>query len=422
LNILRKVFILITIAFLAGLAEASKVGPKLQIVEDIDDQYDPAVAYSSNHNAFIAVWPTEDQDSSQWTTSARAVNADGTLLPIFNIDTVASAGFISVAVAYSPVQDEYLVAWNLNEASNELWARQIAWNGPGANSKFLVTSDEPPSTDPPVVVYNSHDDEFVVIYQVSSGDRDFKGVRIAAATGVKSLPQVVVDGDGWLNKHAVAYDAVNNRYLIAYMGEDSTDYLILMRTISADLSQVSAPTEIWRSPSSAGTDALDLAVGPDGALVTWESLETSPSSIYARRTTLDGAPLGAATGFLVLGGVGNLHKTSPTTCYDDSGQFLVVWESWDDSISEGNIQGRYVSAHADRPLGLRFGIDTRTGTQEYQDVACSGSGNALTVFCDGPVSPGIDDIIGRMVTSRVFADDFESGNFTEWSSVVGGPP
>lgn len=417
MSVLRRVCVFLVVFLIGGGVGASTVGPMLTIVDDGKENLEPAVAYTPTHDAFLVVWRSV-QDAFTHDIWARAVTTNGDLLQEFVVDTKTSEEMNSPDVAYGSIQDEYLVVY---ASSSDIWARRVAWNGPGTSSRFLIVSESGPAPGPARVAYNSEDDEFLVVYAGGSG---IQAVRVTAATGLTSAPQTIAANTAAGEREPdVAYDHVNNRYLISYRSSNpiSGSYRIVLRTASADLTSISSEQELVSQSDAAYEASID--VGPTSALVSWTCYSSMTRSICGRRTALDGTPLGPAGGSVIQSGTLVLYKESPAVSYAGNGVFFVAWGSEDTSTGDGNIQGCYVSATADQLIGERFGIDTSPGDQMGPVVASTGDGESLTVMLDRPnPTPSDNDVIGYMVTFGLFSDGFESGDCTEWSSVTGEAP
>jgi hypothetical protein len=414
--ILRRFALLATVlATLAGeVALASDVSPMISIGVDANENIEPAVAFSPPHGAFLAVWASE-QGANTHDIWARAVNTDGSRLALFVVDSSPGLQFRKPALAYASAHDQYLVVYE--DQAWKLWARQISWNGPGSSSP--ITIDSSPGGYSAAVAYNPQSDKFIVVYQSSVGNITAR--LVSAETGVVSPPTTLASyspNDSYARPDVV-FDPVNNQYLVVYEHSSPSIENILMRTVAADLSGMSPEFEIAngsivRQPA--------ISAGPDGVLVSFDWLDVTNMSIYARRAQLDGTPLGAEP-FLVLSGIALLDKKNSDVCYDGTGRYFVSWRSFDWDSLNGNIQGRYVSATSDETIGPKFGIDTSPGDQKQPAVACTGEGVALAVLSDRPnPTPNDYDVVGYLVSLSLFTDGFESGDCTEWSNVVGELP
>ncbi len=110
---------------------------------------------------------------------------DGTLLSHFTIVPDAPIQILGSDVAYSSVQDEYLVVYTYtgSGAGWDVMARRITWNGADLNlppyQEFRVgRPDASGEQHRPAVTYNENNDEYLVVWQV---DTDLNANDINAA-------------------------------------------------------------------------------------------------------------------------------------------------------------------------------------------------------------------------------------------------
>ena len=163
MRIVRLLCLFVLLVSLGGGAEAG-VGPMITIWTDIIYNGDPVVAYSPPHDAFIVIWGSA-QDSSTDDIWARVVTAAGALQATFNVDTEKGESMRYPAVVYGTAQDQYLVAYGgYFSGSSVIKARRIAWNGPSATTRIAVDDQWGKELGPPAVAYNGQDDEFLVVY------------------------------------------------------------------------------------------------------------------------------------------------------------------------------------------------------------------------------------------------------------------
>ncbi len=126
--------------------------------------------------------------------------------------------------------------------------------------------------------------------------------------------------------------------------------------------------------------AMDVA---GGFVVAWDSFDqagsTSGYDIYAQRYGSDGAPLGS--NFLVSADTGD-NQDHPVVAMDAEGDFVVVWEAFDQAGSGSDYDiyaQRYRSDGA--PLGSNFLVNTVTSSdQNYPVVAMDAAGSFVVAW------------------------------------------
>jgi hypothetical protein len=126
-------------------------------------------------------------------------------------------------------------------------------------------------------------------------------------------------------------------------------------------------TNAQRFPSVASDSSGNL-------VVVWQS--SSQNGIVGRRYASSGAPL--APEFQV-----NTYTTGaqrfPSVASDSSGNFVVVWDSYQDGSFYGVYGQRYASTGA--PVGSEFQVNTyTTNRQRYPRVASDSTGNFVVVW------------------------------------------
>ena len=146
-------------------------------------------------------------------------------------------------------------------------------------------------------------------------------------------------------------------------------------------------TSAQRSPSVA-SDASGNFV------VVWTSYAQDGSSfgVFGQRFDSGGAPMGPE--FRVNTYTAGVQY-DPAVASDPVGNFVVVWQAFDQDGSSGGVFGqRYASSGS--ALGGEFRINTYTTySQSYPSVALDGSGNFLVVWASPNPNPASKDIYGQ---------------------------
>jgi transposase len=126
-------------------------------------------------------------------------------------------------------------------------------------------------------------------------------------------------------------------------------------------------------------------------IVAWTSLQDGSSyGVFGQRYASTGAPLGGE--FRV-----NAYTTAaqgfPSVGTDSTGNFVVVWESYQDGSIYGIFGQRYANTGA--PLGPEFLVNTfTTGSQYNPAVAVSASGRFIVVW-SSPQDGSADGVFGQ---------------------------
>lgn len=373
------------------------LGPFIDIWVDAVDNYDAAVAYNSHHDEYLVVWMNE-QGLNTHDIYACRVGSDGSLPSCFCVVTQAGEKYSHPAVAYSPMQDTYLVVYmhEYSVTDYDIQAKMVGWNGGWISNWFGINTDSN-NQYWPAVAYNSQDDEFLVVYfedHLPAILTDIAANRVRASNSQVLGKVTIATGPGEKRfSPDVAYDTSGNQFLIAYEYEFSaTDWDIYGKVASANLGWLS--NEIHISDWSRDQHSVAVVAGPDEYLVVWHdgTVFTTDYDIYGRRVNGAGVPQGSPPGFPIATATSNFHS-DPDVAYGAGYGYLVTWMY---SGNDWDVYGRYVMRGQNSAAGTEFAIDAGSNVQWNPAVACAPSGDCLVVEHDN--WPGPDyEIRGRFV-------------------------
>ena len=367
------------------------------------DNLEPAVAYNSNHDEYLVVW-TNDRGATK-DVYARRVRGDGTLLSNFTISHNANFHNYEPDVAYSPVQDEYLVVWTYDSVTpspnSNIWARRITWNGANLHlpqyQEFPIgrTHDDQHN---PAIAYNSDADEYLVVYQNTwgGGGQDIDAQRVRASDGWSPGWVNIVAGAGFRSFPDVTHCLASNYYLIAYTFQSTAGGSgdIYSKAASWNLGYLGSEEHICDDTHDQSRVAV--AASASEYLAVWEDAPNlSTTEIYARRVAADGTPQGPGGGFWIAGS-SNRHDSTPAVADGHGYGYLIVWDRW--AIwPDSDVYGRYAMPGRDAAAGPEFALDNDVQEQMFPAVACDTFGNCLMAEEDGNSAGGDLEIRGRLV-------------------------
>ncbi len=218
------------------------------------DARDPDVAYNSTDNQYLIVWEGDDtatglvNDEFEIWGQRLYATLDGVGSNDFRISDMGGSGnadldALDPAVAYNPINNQYLVVWEGDDYTAEeydIYGQRLTATGGGVGSNDFVVSN--PGSGPnadydalnPAVAYDQYNNEYLVVWQddeLGVGEFEIFGQRINAATGASidwdlRLSDMGPDGDASYiaQTPAVTYSgASNNEYLVVWSGDNSTD-------------------------------------------------------------------------------------------------------------------------------------------------------------------------------------------------------
>jgi len=357
------------------------------------------------HDEYLVVWVTK-QDEFSWDIWGRRLRGDGSLIPNgwFNIDKIAGYHLVDPAVVYNPHTDQYLVVYTyeLSHDDHDIWGKLVDWNG-GLSSRILIDTRSLVQRLP-AIDYNNQNHHYLVAYsdwQVSGSvdvylqSLDEEGSKIGNAT--------IASGSGeYRGTPDVAYDVVNNRYLIVYENEGSFLPKILGRSVSANLSSLS-PEFHYNDDGTIGFDP-EISCSSNECLVVWAY--SDDSYVKARRVSFDATPLGPNGGFEIAGLIQDVYQNHPSVSIFSPWGYLITWDYYlTTTADKRDVYGRVVGFGKDQPMGSGFPIDNRQYFEGYSDLACAPTGGCLLVDTHNPLEypAGDYEINGRLVyTLQVF--------------------
>ncbi len=380
--------------------QISDMGP------DNDSQFGaehPAVAYDTNHQQFLVVWRGSDDSPGEYHIHGQLLTASG--LPVggpFQISDVDDTSYPSLA--YNELDDEFLVVWL--EGGAVQGQRLDAATGARLGAITVgVTGGVIGNT---ALAFNPQAHEYLVVWSGlvdfgSGPEVEILGQRLVAATGAPAgaddfrISDMGADGDleFQATNPAVAFNPVDNQYLVVWQGDDNIAPL------------VNNELEIFGQ-------LLDVA----GAAVGLNDFRIS--DVGGSRESL-------------------FDAFEPAVAYDPTQElFVVVWYA-DDNVG-GQVDGELEilgqtldrSGVAQGPNDFRLsdagGIGDPARDANRPAVAAGGkTGKLLVVWAadddtDGQLDNELE-IFGQQidVTWKVFCDGFEAGDTTAWSSTVGVP-
>ena len=378
-------------------ATGAEVGPNDFRLSDMGPDGDPSygafnpmVAYNSVANEYLVVWYADDNTGSlvddEYEVFGQRVSASGAEMGPndFRLSDMGPDGdpnYMGVlpVVAYNSTANEYLVVWwgedntgSLVDDEREVFGQRVNASGAEVGLNDFRLSDMGPDGDPaydtssfPAVAYNSAANEYLVVWAgddntspLVDGEFEIFGQRVNASgaeVGLNDfrLSDMGPDGDTAYDaqRPALAYNSLNNEYLVVWQGEDNTGSLVL-EEFEVFGQRVSA------SGTEVGLNDFRLSdMGPDG----------DP----------------------------NYDIFEPEVAYNSAdNEYLVVWQGHDNTGSlvryEFEIFGQLVDAATGAEIGgdIRLsdmGLDGNLnyGAALFHEVAYNSTNNEYLVVWDG---------------------------------------
>jgi len=176
------------------------------------NQYFPAVA-SNAKGEFLVVW--QDARHGNWDIYGQHISSEGTLDGAsIAISTAPSEQCFPVLA--SGAEDRYLVVWQDYRNGNwDIYGQCISFEGVQGDNFWITIA--PDNQERPDVVYNSVNDEYMVIWQdYRNGNWDIYGRKVSGDCSLlgDEFPVSKALGRQWYP--ALAYSSSENRYLAVW--------------------------------------------------------------------------------------------------------------------------------------------------------------------------------------------------------------
>jgi len=390
---------------------------------DVDD---PAVAYNETDNEYLVVWSGAGARYGEYEIFGQRLNANGTEQGAndFRISDMGGTGISSYdanqpAVAYNPVDNVYLVVWwgnddvgGLSVYEDEIFGQLLDHDGGalGVNdfriSDMGVTGDDfdPHFAYYPAVAHNPTDNEYLVVWygQDNVGglvftENEIFGQRLNANGTEQGANDFRISdmggtGDGSFQAYqpAVAYNPVDNEYLVVWHGDDNVGGLVNNEDeifgqrldhqggeVGANDFRISDMGGTGGSGFGASTPAVAYNPLANGYLVVWYGddnvggLVNEEYEIFGQLLDSEGGELGA-NDFRIsdMGGTGTNGfdaVESAVAFAPPATEYLVVWRGDDDEDGgvddEWNVFGQRI-----RELTLFRGGFESGGATRWSDV------------------------------------------------------
>jgi hypothetical protein len=365
------------------------------------DAFNTSVAYNSTSNEYLVVWqgdndtpPLVDDESEIYGQRINAATGAEVGTNDFRISDMGNDGNTaynasSPAVAYNATNNEYLVVWQgddstlpLVDGEFEIFGQRLSATGAEIGTNDFRISDMGLNGDSnfgaftPAVVWNSTDNEYFVVWEgnddtppLSGNEFEIFGQRLsgssAAEIGVNDfrISDMGPDGDGAYTalNPAVAFNSINNEYLVVWEGEDDAaplvdgEFEIFGQRINgvngAEIGVNDFRISDMGPDGDSDYDALSPAVAYNSVnneyLVVWVG-DDDTSPLVSEEFEVWGQRINGSTGAEVgindfrisdMGEDGdtNFSANNPSVVHNGvTNEYLVVWQGDDNTAPLGN--------------------------------------------------------------------------------------
>ena len=405
------------------------MGPERTISNQDFNEYLPHVAYNSNHDEFLVVWHDNSPLQSR-SVMGKRVDASGAAIAEFIIafEDTPPRDNAQPTVAYDPVNDRYMVSWVKDYHGDgsdwDVYGRLIPWNGPSPSLTEFSICDFTSNQWSPRAAYAGTPGEFLVTWwnEGSGGVNSYiSAQRISAAGATLGGIVTVTSGTEERVVPDVAYNQARNEYLIVFQLMDAGGGSIHGVRLTGGGSIIGGgdfAIAAWPDPETAPRVAASRVEDEWGVI--WQSdVPGRMKDVYARRVWVDISGTVQFTPPVHAAGSTVDERRPDIAIHPESSTYLLAWEKqYSSPTGPLGIDARTLNSV--NGLGNRFDVrPVYIGTtidSSRPSMAASDSNWFVAWEQERNATPPYLDILGRTVYGVLFADDFESGGLSAWSS------
>ena len=428
----------ITVSVVApGRASDPALGSEFQVnTFTTGSQLDPAVA-STGNGELVVLWQSYGgPGSSGLSIQGQKFSSDG--IPIAGQFAAGGTGSPQYDPAVAAASDGgFVVTWTFWQGGNALTgvqAQRYDVSGSAVGSTFQVDS----STlyyQQSAKVATAIDGSFLVVWQSdqsAGNDSSLSSIqaRLLSSAGVPMASEMQINSytTGPQSSPAVARGNSGD-FLVVWRSrnapEESSGGIRGQRLTSVG-QPVSQEFQVNSMTSGDQSQPSIAAVADDAFLVVWRSdrsqhQEGLNTSIQSRRISSAGQSLATE---LRISRLSETEPRQPQVVGQGDGSALVIWQS--ESSEPSDPQGLSISALRlgpdGNPAGNPFQVNTTTtGSQSSPSASVAADGQVMVVWQSqdsGGNDTSDESIQGQRYLFPLFADGFESGDTSLWSSTV----
>ncbi|MCP5120802.1 MAG: hypothetical protein GY953_59170 [bacterium] len=408
-------------------------------------QHAPRLGFQPG-GGFVVVW-----NSGGYSADGIDGSAGGISLQLFNSDGTANGAELQVNT-YTPgpqqhpsvdvaANGDFVVVWDSygsagsDVSSSSIHGRRFASDGTPAGDEFQVNDYTTDRQRQPAVAVGPAGD-LVVLWEDLGFSSPFDG-RDGSSIGLfgrRFASDGTPLGDGFQVNSYTTYTqyladvsvAVNGDFVVTWTHRDDSvpDWDIRAQRFAADATPLGGELQI-NSYTTGSQNRAAIAVHPDGAFVvawTGDGPDSSNTAILARRHASSGAPLGGD--FQVSSYILVSPNQPPSIGATTGGGFVVAWESFrfdGPDTSFASVQAQRHRADGSR-VGGEFLVNTFTTSDQINPALATHAGGGFVIAWASDGSSGSDadslSVQGQRFHGLIFADGFESGDTTAWSSTL----
>ena len=407
----------------AAADELLKDGPELLVnTYTTGPQGFPEIAVTGT-GEYVVTWESAPQDGSDFGVYAQRFAADGTKIgPELQVNTYTTGTQWDPSVAVDGAGN-FVVAWHGDggNPSFDVFARRFDASGSPLGDQFQVntfTTDYQGNTS----VASAADGGFLVVWESDTQDQSDGGVygQVYNAAGMPLGGEIRINDTTAADQNDVRVAAVSDGFAVTWESflQDGSEESAILRFLDSTGAPASGEIVV-NSHTPGDQEDVALAVSAEGHLaVVWESdaQDGFGEGVYGQVLDANGSPIGPE---LQLNTYTTQDQDDPRVAPDGTGGFVAVWSSEDqvDGVSYDLFGQRFDAAG--QLVGGEFQVNTQATDDQDFPVVAGGPGQRFMVVWRsfGATDDDFAGVVAQRFEIAIFADGFESGDTSEWTSV-----
>ena len=377
--------ILILLLLNCAMAWADLVGEEFLVNTYMkDSQSNPSIAIDSKGN-FVIVWQSYGQDGDR--TGVYAQRYDVSAKPQgdeFQVNTHTINSQFNPSVAMDPLGN-FVITWESrwqDGTIHSIYARRYNASGTPQGSEFRVnTYNKDYQVHPDIAMDSSGN--FAIVWKSWRQDSDEWGIYAqrysAAGTSRGREFQVNTYTEDSQSGPSAAMDSSGN-FIIVWTSEGQDGDLGGIYAKRYNASGTSRDSEFQvntyiKDSQIASSVAMDSS---GNFVIAWnsEGQDGDSDGIYARRYDASGTPQGSE---FQVNSYTSGSQRNPTVTVDSSGNFVIVWCSYEWTGADLGIHAQHYDVLGTRQ-GSNFKVSTNTEDDQFPSVAMNISGNCVIAW------------------------------------------
>jgi hypothetical protein len=360
---------------------------------------------------FVIAWYSYTQDGSGDGVFGRRFDSSGSALgPEFQVNQVTTGDQRNPAISHDS-SGGFVAVWNSfgqDGSSDGVFGRRFDSSGSALGAEFQLNEYTTSSQEYPTITHDSSGG-FVVAWHSHTQDGSSNGIfgrRFDSSGGALGAEfqanQYTTDQQ---SQPTISHDW-SGGFLVAWYSyqQDGPGSGVFGRRFDSSGTALGAEFQVNQYTTSYQTDPSISHDWSGGFVVAWESLgqDGSDSGIFARRFDSSGSALEAE--FQI-----NQHTISyqgePTISHDQSGGFVVVWDTYgQDGAGDGVFGRRFDSSGG--ALGAEFQLNQyTTNNQTYPAISHDSSGGFAVAWASQGQDGSAYGVFARRVPRPTVAVD-----------------